>query len=665
MLNFVYKIMNNRPTSPAALSRRPLRLAGALLAAVLAASAVAAAAQGATAPHIPASPRPIPAPLEVPYPGTLSLEVDLTDLDHRVMQVRETLPVKPGALTLFYPRWLVGSHQPGGAVNKLAGLHISANGQPLEWKRDTLDTHAFHIDVPTGVAALEIRYQFLSPLTPGNGRVVMTQEIVGLQWNTVALYPAGHAAGAITVQASARVPAGWQTASALDIAKRDGDVVSFKPLSLERLVDSPLWAGKHTRRIELDTTPGKAPVYLNLFADSPASLEATPEQIEWHKQLVRQTDKVFASRHFARYEFLLALSDNFSGIGLEHAESSENGVGPGYFTEWKKSSGAHGLLPHEMSHSWNGKFRRPADLYTPNYNVPMQDSLLWIYEGQTQYWGWVLQARSGLVPLADALDELAYTAAGLHARAGRAWRNLQDTTNEPIISQRSLLDWPDWQRREEYYFEGLMIWLDADSKLRELSGGAKGLDDVARAFFGVEDGRVKPLTYTLADYARALQAVAPFDWAGFLGQRVNGHSNANLLDGITRHGWKLVFTDKQSEWAKGQELARRGTDFTYSLGFNLDRDAKLNSLQWGGPAFKAGMTASMQLLAVNGFAYKPELLREAITQARDGRGVELLVKYENRYRSFKIDYRDGVRYPKLERVADRPDGLTPLLSAVK
>lgn len=630
---------------------------------VLLAAALALCCGTAPAHDIPTSPRAIPAPRDVAYPGTLKLEVDLTDLDHRVMQVRETLPVKPGPLTLLYPRWLAGSHQPGGPVNKLAGLQISANGQPLAWKRDTLDTHAFQLDIPAGASVLNISYQFLSPLTTGNGRVVMTQEIVGLQWNTVALYPAGHAVSGIQVQANVRVPTGWQTASALDVAQRDGDVIAFKPLSLERLVDSPMWAGKYTRRIELDTTPGKAPVYLNLFADSPASLEATPEQIEWHKQLVRQADKVFASRHFARYEFLLALSENFSGIGLEHSESSENGVGPGYFTEWKKSTGAHGLLPHEMSHSWNGKYRRPADLYTPNYNVPMQGSLLWIYEGQTQYWGWVLAGRSGLVPLADSLDELAATAAGLHARAGRAWRNLQDTTNEPIISQRALLDWPDWQRREEYYFEGQMIWLDADSKIRELTQGVRSLDDVARAFFGVEDGRVTTLTYTLADYVKALNAVAPHDWAAFLSQRVDGHSNANLLDGITRNGWKLVFTDKQSEWAKAQEVTRRSTDFAYSLGFSLDRDAKLTSLQWGGPAFKAGMTASMQLLAVNGFAYKPELLREAIAKARDGSGVELLVKYENRYRTFRIDYRDGVRYPKLERVADKPDGLTPLLSA--
>ena len=619
----------------------------------------------AIAHDIPASPRDIPAPKETPYAGTILLDVDLTDLDHKVMEVRETLPVKPGPLTLLYPRWLPGNHSPTGSVSKLAGLQIMANGKPLEWKRDTVDMHAFHLDVPAGVSTLNLSYQYLSPLTNANGRVVMTPEIIGLQWNTVVLYPAGHASNSIQTRASARVPAGWQTASALDVAKREGDRIEFKPLSLERLVDSPLWAGKYTRRIELDTTPGKAPVYLNLFADSPAALEATPEHIAAHKALVPQTDAVFGSRHFARYEFLLALSENFSGIGLEHSESSENGVSTNYFTEWKKSSPARDLLPHEMTHSWNGKFRRPADLSTPNFNVPMQDSLLWIYEGQTQYWGFVLGARTGLVPLNDALEQLAYTAANLNERAGRAWRNLQDTTNEPVVSQRSHLDWADWQRREEYYNEGQMVWLDADTKIRELTKGAKSLNDVAKLFFGLEDGRVKVLTYTLADYVKALNSVAPFDWAAFLHQRVDGHSNANLLDGITRGGWKLTYTDKQGEFAKTMEGARRYADFSYSLGFDVDRDGKLMNLKWGGPAFKAGMTASMQLLAVNTLAYKAETLREAIAKARDGSGLELLVKFENRYRSFKIDYRDGVRYPKLERVASMPDVLTGILSAVK
>ncbi len=609
-----------------------------------------------------------PKPLNTPYIGTLAVEVDLTDLDRKIMQVRQVIPVAAGPLTLLYPQWLPGTHSPRGRVQRLSGLQITADGKPLAWTRDPVDVFAFHVTVPSGVASLNVVFQHLSPVTGASERVVITPEIIGLQWNAVVLYPAGHYASAIAVKASAKLPTDWKMASALDLVKREamrtGDWYEFKPVSLETLVDSPLWAGKHFKRIELDTK-NRAPVYLNVFADTAAQLEATPEQIEAHKQLVTQADGVFASRHFARYEFLLAISDTFSGIGLEHSESSENGVRAGYFIDWKKTSAGRTLLPHEYVHSWVGKFRRPADLWTPNYNVPMQDSLLWIYEGQTQYWGHVLAARSGIVPMADSLDSLAYTAAALNGRSGRAWRNLQDTTNEPIVSQRTRLDWPDWQRREDYYDEGLLIWLDTDTKIRELTAESKSLNDVAKAFFGVEDGRVAALTYTFEDYVQALNGVAPFDWASFLRERLGAKTNTTVLDGIKRGGWKLVFTDVQSEYAKGVEGAFRFTDFSYSLGFSLDRDAKFNRIQWEGPAFKAGLTEGVQLVAVNGMSYKADELRTAIKEAKDGRGIELLVKNGERYKTVKIDYREGQRFPKLERVDSSPDRLTRVLSPVK
>ena len=617
-----------------------------------------------TAPAV----RAIPQPRDTPYLGALAIEVDLTDLDRKIMEVRQVIPVAAGPLTLLYPQWLPGTHSPRGRVQRLSGLQITADNKPLAWTRDPVDVFAFHLTVPPGVASLNVAFQHLSPVSSAADRVVMTPEIIGLQWNTVMLYPAGHNASAITVKASAKMPTDWKIASALDVVKRDpmrtGDWYEFKPVSLETLVDSPLWAGKYFKRIGLDTK-NRAPVYLNVFADTAAQLEATPEQIEAHRQLVTQADGVFASRHFARYEFLLAISDNFSGIGLEHSESSENGVRPGYFIDWKKTSAGRTLLPHEYVHSWIGKFRRPADLWTPHYNVPMQDSLLWIYEGQTQYWGYVLAARSGIVPMADSLDSLAYTAASLDSRSGRAWRNLQDTTNEPIISQRARLDWPDWQRREDYYDEGLLIWLDTDTKIRELTAEARSLNDVARAFFGVEDGRVAALTFTFDDYVRALNGVAPFDWASFMRERLDAKTNTTVLDGIKRGGWKLTFTDVQSDYAKGVEGAFRFTDFSYSLGFSLDRDAKFNRIQWEGPAFKAGLTEGVQLIAVNGMAYKADELRAAVKDAKDGRGVELLVKNGERYKTVKIDYRGGQRFPKLERVDGTPDRLTSVLSALK
>ena len=621
----------------------------------------------------------IPPAVNLPYPGTITVEVDLTDLDRKIMQVRETLPVKPGPLTLLYPRWIPGTHSPTGSVSRMAGLQITANGKLLEWQRDTLDVHAFHLTVPSGVDTLKLAFQHLSPVSQSTGRVVMTSEIIGLQWNTVVLYPAGHFVSGIQVQPWAKLPNGWQTGTALDLVRRDGDWFEFKPVSLETLVDSPLWAGKHTRRIELDGR-GSAPVFLNLFADSPAQLEALPEHIAAHKELVKQADTVFGSRHFARYEFLLAISEQFSLIGLEHSESSENAVRPGYFTEWKKGSAGRTLLPHEYAHSWNGKFRRPVDLLTPNFNLPMQDSLLWIYEGQTQYWGHVLAARSGIVPLLDSLNSLAQTAASLDTRSGRIWRNLQDTTNEPIVNQRGQMDWPDWQRREEYYDEGLLIWLDADIKVRELTADSKSLADVARLFFGIEDGRVAAVPYTFDDYVKSLNAVAAssassvpgapaatgaFDWAGFLRQRLDTNSNAMLLGGISRGGWRLVFSEQQSDYSKAVEAEYKFTGFEHSLGFNLDKDAKLNRIKWDGPAFKAGLTSNTQLIAVNSLAYKADDLRAAIAKAKDGSGIELLVKVDNRYKTVKIDYRGGLRYPKLERIEGTVDRLTQVLSAVK
>ena len=638
-----------------------------LLALVLSMSASLALSQtsapAASAIHI------TPKPLNTPYLGTLAVEVDLTDLDRKIMQVRQVMPVTAGPLTLLYPQWLPGTHSPWGQVARLSGLQITADGKPLAWTRDPVDVFAFHLTVPPGVASLNVVFQHLSPVTSASGRVVMTPEIIGLQWNTVVLYPAGHYASAITVKASAKLPSDWKIASALDLVKRDamrtGDWYEFKPVSLETLVDSPLWAGKHFKRFELDTQ-NRAPVYLNVFADNAAQLEAAPEHIEAHRQLVTQSDRVFASRHFARYEFLLAISEHLSFFGLEHSESSENVLRLGYFTDWKKTSAGRTLLPHEYAHSWNGKFRRPADLWTPNFNVPMQDSLLWIYEGQTQYWGHVLAARSGIVPLADSFDSLARTAASLDTRSGRVWRNLQDTTNEPLVSQRSPQDWSDWQRREEYYEEGLLVWLDADTKIREMTQDTRSLDDVAKAFFGVQDGRVAVVTYTFEDYVSALDSVAPSaDWAAFLRQRLDTNTKTTLLDGIKRGGWRLAFSETQSEYSKSLEGAFKFTDFSHSLGFSLDKDAKFDGILWNGFAFKAGLTVGMQLIAVNSVAFKAEDLRAAITAAKDGSGVELLVKAGNRYKTVKIDYRDGLRYPKLERVEGTPDRLTSLLSPVK
>jgi predicted metalloprotease with PDZ domain len=607
----------------------------------------------------------IPVPEDVPYPGVIQLHVDATDLDHRVFRVRESIPVAaPGRITLLYPKWLPGNHSTTGPIDKLAGLIIHGNtGERLEWQRDTVEMYAFHVDVPAGVTQLELEFQFLTPTDTSQWRVVMTPDLLGLQWEKALLYPAGYYARQIPVAATIRLPAGWQFASALRSADRTGDTVRFSTVPLETLVDSPLFAGSHYRRVELDTG-AKGPVRLNVFADAPEELQATDEQLEKHRRAVREADELFGARHFQEYDFLLAISSHFTGIGLEHHQSSENGVGLGYFTDWDSNDNGRDLLPHEMIHSWNGKFRRPADLWTPSYEVPMGPSLLWVYEGMTEYLGVVLTSRSGLWSPEITRDILARYAANYDlGRAGRQWRNLQDTTQQPILSHRGRQSYESWQRGKDYYIEGIFVWLDVDTKLRELTRGRRSLDDFARAFFGVEDGRVEPLTYTFDDVVATLNSVAPYDWAGMLRTRLESHGPRAPLDGLARGGWRLVFKDEPSTSIKESDSADGTQNFLYSLGMNLDKDGKVGEVLWDSVAFKAGVAPGMTVVAVNGKAYTHARLKDALQAAKADlkRSTELLVRSADTFRTVRLDYHDGLRYPHLERIEKTPDLLSSIL----
>ena len=620
------------------------------------AMATAASAQTA-APPAPA----IAEAQDRPYPGVIRLTVDATDVTRHIFRVKETIPVASGALTLLYPRWVPGTHGPTGRVDSLAGLVIRSNGQRVEWARDTADVYAFHLTVPAGASSLDLEFQFLSATDENQGRIVTTSEMLNLQWHSVVLYPAGHFVRQITVEPSVRLPDNWQFATALEIAASEGATTTFKPVSLETLVDSPMFAGRHVKRVDLDAS-GPAPVRLNVFADRADLLEAKPEHLDAHRALVTQAYRLFNSHHYDHYDFLLALSDRMSGIGLEHHRSSENGTVPTYFTEWDKNPDARELLPHEFAHSWNGKFRRPADLATPNFNVPMRDSLLWLYEGQTQYWGYVLAARSGLVTREQALDAIAYTAANYQHRPGREWKPLQDTTNDPIIASRRPIPWRSWQRMEDYYQEGELVWLDADTLIRELSNGQKSLDDFARGFFGMDDGQWVPKTYTFDDVVAALNAVQPHDWASFLRARLDRHDGPPF-DGLARGGYTLTYTDTASDYLKKLEARRRIADFTFSLGFVIGRENRLVDVLWGGRAQAAGLTVGTQLIAVNGEAYDKDRLIAMIKAAKtDNAPLEFIVKNGNRYATVRIDYHDGLRYPRLIRHADVPARLDQILA---
>jgi predicted metalloprotease with PDZ domain len=634
---------------------------------LLAASAALLLTHPASAARVQPLPQPAPptppivAPRDAPYPGLLKLSVDATDLDRRIFNVRETIPVKPGRVTLLFPMWRPGGHQASGELNKFAGLIVTANGKRLAWKRDPVEVAAFHIDVPAGAKELELQFQFLSATATNQGRVVVTPEMLNVQWNNMALYPAGHFTRQIQIQASVKLPSGWDYAGGLETASRSGDTVTFKPVGFDTLVDSPLFAGRHFRKVELDAS-GKSRVTLNIVADDPALIAPKPDHLDKLKAMVVQADRLFGARHYDHYDMLLALTDKMGGIGLEHQRSTEIGTIPKLFTDWDKTPSSRNVMPHEYTHSWNGKYRRPADLWTPNFNTPMRDSLLWVYEGQTQYWGYVLGARSSLVTKQETLDALGQIAATYDARVGHDWRQMEDTTNDPIINTRRPIPWTSWQRSEDYYSEGLLVWLDADTLIREKTNGAKSLDDFAKAFFGVDDGDWRDsLTYDFDEVVRTLNGVLPYDWAGFLRTRLQRHGEAPL-DGLARGGYRLVYTDTPTDYFKATETRAKTSDLAYSAGFVVETDGTLSAVQWDGPAFKAGLTVSTRIISVNGVAYDADKLKAAVAATKTGAPLELIVRNGDRLRTVKLDYKGGLRYPRLERIPNTPDRLGDILS---
>jgi predicted metalloprotease with PDZ domain len=631
-----------------------------------AAQAAGTSAGASPGPSATAGVVPIATPKDRAYPGEIHLAVDASDLDRRIVHVHETLSGIDSGTVLLYPQWLPGSHAPEGPIDRFAGLKITAQGAKVSWTRDPVNVFAFRLRAPAGVKSIDIDFDYLSPTTPKVGAMEISRDILMLEWNELLLYPAGYFVRQIPLEASLTLPAGWKFGSALEIASASGAETKFKRVDLETFIDSPVYAGRYSSRLDLD--PGAAvPVHLDLFADRPELLELGPEQLEAHRNLVRQAYKLFGSHHYAHYDFLYSLSDQIQMNGLEHHQSSEDGSDPDSFTEWAKPALDRDLLAHEFTHSWNGKFRRPADLWTPNYNVPMQNSLLWVYEGQTQYWGHVLTARSGLWTQQQALDELALVAAYYDVETGRRWRALQDTTNDEIINPRRPMSWRDWQRFEDYYSESQLIWLDADTLIRERSQGKRSLDDFARGFFGMDDGSFNTVTYTFQDVVKALNAVEPFDWSAFLRARLDGVGKPAPLDGLRRGGYKLVYTDTPSELVRLSDEHRKRVSLLFSIGIDIDdKDGTVLEVLWDSAAFKAGLTESSVILAINGTAYDVDVLKDAIRAAKDTKQpMEFIVKSGDRFRVVNVDYHEGLRYPHLERDASVPARLDDILAARK
>jgi predicted metalloprotease with PDZ domain len=618
-------------------------------------------------------PPPIATPVDKPSTGPIALSVDISDVTDRVWKVHEEIPVEPGAkeMVLLYPEWIPGDHEPSGPISALAGIVTTVDGKRVQWVRDRVSMFAFHVPLSAGAKTVGLDFDYLSPITSSAGRVEVSDAIADLAWNEVVMYPAGYFSRDISVDVSLKLPAGWKYATALETASNQGDTVRFERTTLNTLVDSPLYAGLNYERIDLTPAPTD-PVHLNIFADKPEDLKMTPQELDAHKNLAAEADKLYGSHHYKHYDFLLLLSDKVGGIGLEHHQSSEDGVSADYLTDWDGNALESDLLGHEYTHSWNGKFRRPADLWTPNFNVPMRDDLLWVYEGMTQYWGTILTARAGMRTAEQTRDIFAHTAAGFDLSRGRDWRPLVDTTNQPIVSQRSAMSWGSYERGEDYYDEGMLIWLDADTKIRELTNGQKSLDDFCKKFFGVYNGSFITDTYSLDDVIHDLNEVAPYDWRGFLEERVY-HLHPDVpMNGFAQGGYKLVYTDKPTEWFEKDVTKLGFASFSSSLGFSLGsyrskvESKNISDVLWGSPAFQAGITPGMEIVSVNGKEYTAQVLRDAILAAETSKQpIQLQFHKDDRYFTIPMPYYDGMRYPSLERVEGTPDRLDEILAPSK
>jgi predicted metalloprotease with PDZ domain len=589
----------------------------------------------------------------------MKLRVDATDAPRHILHASMTIPAKPGPMTLLYPEWIPGEHGPTGPVVDLVGLKISAGGKTISWTRDAVNMYAFHVTVPDGASALDVVFDFITPpeaagFTSGASA---TTELAVLNWNQVLLYPQGVPSDQMRLQANLRVPNGWKYGTALPIAHESGNEIEFQPSSLTTLIDSPVSAGTHYRTIELGPNH-----FLHVAGDSDRSIELSDDVIEHYKNLVLEEGALFGSRHYRNYHFLLTLSDHVASFGLEHHESSDDRIAErGMIDDVTRKVNAD-LLPHEFTHSWNGKYRRPAGLATPDYAEPMKGGLLWVYEGLTQYLGQILTPRSGLLTADEFREDLAITAAALDRKFGRTWRPLEDTAVAAQLLYNAREDYAGYRRGTDYYDEGTLIWLEVDVLIRDLSKGAKSLNDFCRAFEGGPGGAPALKTYTFEDVVAGLNSVQPYDWADFLNKRLQSTAPHAPLGGIENGGWKLTYNSTRSSMWRNREEDSKAVNMSYSIGLKVSEEGNISDLAYGGPAQKAGVSPATKLIAVNGKQYMPVVLREAVQSAAGKTApIELLIKNGEYYQTFKIDYHGGELYPHLARDESKTDVLSKII----
>jgi predicted metalloprotease with PDZ domain len=588
------------------------------------------------------------------------LEVDASEAPRKLYHARLVIPVAPGPITLYYPKWVPGTHGPFGPIADLAGLKFQAGGKAVPWKRDDVDMYALHCTVPDGADRLEVTLDLLAAGRGGFGTT--TQYIAVVRWNEILLYPKGKPIQAIDFQASLKLPDGWKLSTALPVASQEGAVTRFGRVSLETLVDSPVHAGAYHREIRLGP-PGTPDHYLALVCDSPAGLEITPKLKAHYERLVAEAGALFGSRHYRSYRFLVTLSEKMPFHGLEHHESSDNGMPERAMSDDEAGKAIAFLLPHEYVHSWNGKYRRPAGLITPTFQEANNTRLLWVYEGLTEYLGTILAARSGLWTPEEARDYLAVTAEEMQNQKGRAWRPLEDTTLTAPMRAYDVGGWNAWRRSADYYDEGTLIWLEVDTTIRKLTGGQRSLDDFCRRFHGGTGGVVTVKPYTFEDVVADLNAVAPHDWKGLLTRRVTETAEQAPLAGLHQGGWRIAFAEKPTPFEKAAQGLHKQIDLSASVGLRLRQDGSINDVVPGKPAYRAGLGPGMKVLAVNMRRFGPEVLQEELAASKKpGQALELLVENGDIFRTYKVEYHGGARHPRLERVPDQPDLLSKILA---
>ena len=595
----------------------------------------------------------------------IRITADLTDAPRKLIHAAMTIPVTPGPLTLLYAKWIPGEHEPDGPIDNLAGLFITANGQPVRWTRDEVNMYAIHLTVPAGVSQLDVKDDFLAtaPATGFSAGASTSANLAVLSWNELVLYPAGHKDDAdIYVQPSVILPAGWKYGTALTKTGGDDTHVDFSAVSLEQLIDSPLLSGRYF--VEFPLAPEVTPKhYLDVAADGPEDLNLSQDTVNAASNLVRETGAAYKSRHYESYHFLVTASDQVAHFGLEHHQSSDDRVPEKTFVDPNLLLLSADLLPHEFTHSWNGKYRRPAGLATGNYEDPMIGSLLWVYEGLTNYMGNVLAARSNLETAAQYRDYLADDVAMLDARPGRTWRDLQDTATGAQFLYEAGGGWDNWRRSTDYYQEGDLVWLDVDTTIRKLTNDKKSLTDFLGIFEGLGGNTApKVVPYHFDDVVKALNQVVPYDWAGFLKERLTSLSPHAPMGGLENGGYKLVYTDQPNDVSQAMAAATGSTSAWWSLGMNVTSDGHIDDVLVGSVADKARLGPGMQIVAVNGRQFAGSLLNDAITAAKGNQDpIQLIVVNTGVYRIVGLDYHDGLRYPHLQKVDGSPDYLDEIL----